>query len=53
LLSVRGETEESIMYLKKAMSLDQAVREWAKKDTDLKSLRGIPEFEEIIEKGFN
>ena len=53
LLSIGGETEESMMYLKKAISLDQSVAEWARKDTDLESLRRVHEFKEIIERGFN
>lgn len=53
LISIGEENEESMMYLKKAVSLNQAVREWARKDTDLKTLRGTPEFDAIIEEDFD
>ena len=51
LLSIDNEIEESLMYLKKAMSLDHTIREWAEKDTDLENLRVIPEFKELVEGG--
>ncbi|MBN2061315.1 MAG: hypothetical protein JW882_12955 [Deltaproteobacteria bacterium] len=51
LLSIEGDTEASIMYLKNAVSMDEAVRDWARKDIDLGKLRGISDFEKIIEAG--
>jgi tetratricopeptide (TPR) repeat protein len=48
LFSITGETGKSLEYLKKAVSLDSKVIEWAKKDTDLENLREIEEFKEII-----
>jgi tetratricopeptide (TPR) repeat protein len=48
LFAITGITGQSLEYLKKAVSLDSAVIEWAKKDTDLESLRGIDEFENLI-----
>jgi len=50
LYAIKGETEKSLMYLKKAATLDRSVREWARRDADLKSLRGLPEFEGMIQK---
>ena len=47
LFSITGEAGKSLEYLKKAVSLDNKVIEWAKKDTDLENLRGIDEFEKI------
>ena len=49
--AIKGEIEESMAHLKKAVSLDQSVRDWARMDTDLENLRGVPEFEEIIRSG--
>ena len=48
LYAAKGELMESLAHLKKALSLDQSVREWARKDTDLANLRGMPEFDGII-----
>jgi len=45
--AVKGEQRQSLAYLKKAISLNPLVRTWARTDTDLDSLRSIPEFEEI------
>lgn len=46
--AIKGEVEQSLLHLKEALALNRAVREWARKDTDLQNLRGLPEFEEII-----
>ncbi|MBW2609590.1 MAG: tetratricopeptide repeat protein [Deltaproteobacteria bacterium] len=46
--AIRGETRQGIEYLKKAVSLDHSVRDWAQRDTDLENLRVLPEFKEII-----
>ncbi|MEE9612904.1 MAG: tetratricopeptide repeat protein [Desulfatiglandales bacterium] len=46
--AIKGEVRQSLAYLRKAVSLDQSVRGWARKDTDLENLSGMPEFEEII-----
>lgn len=48
LYAIKGETGQSLDHLKKAASLDRAAKDWARKDTDLENLRGLPEFEEII-----
>jgi Flp pilus assembly protein TadD len=48
--AIKGEVRQSLAYLKKAVSLDPSVRDWARKDTDLENLVGMPEFEEIIGK---
>ncbi|MFH1480523.1 MAG: tetratricopeptide repeat protein [Pseudomonadota bacterium] len=48
--AIKGEPEKSLMYLKKAATLDHSVREWAGRDADLKNLRGLPEFEGMIQK---
>ncbi len=44
----RGQSEQGLRYLKKAVSMDPAVRVWAKKDPDLDVLRGNPEFKKIV-----
>ena len=48
LYALKGEKIRSLTHLKKAISLDSSVREWAKKDRDLQNLNGQPEFQEII-----
>jgi len=47
--AIRGEPVESLGYLRKAISLHGPVRDWAKKDADLKNLWGLPEFQKIIQ----
>jgi len=49
LYALKGEKIRSLTHLKKAISLDASVREWAKKDRDLQNLKGEREFQEIIE----
>ena len=46
--ALKGETISSLAQLKKAISLDTSVREWARKDRDLQNLRGVRGFEEMI-----
>jgi len=46
--AIKGETRQGIEYLEKAISLDNSVRDWAQKDTDLENLRVLPEFMEIM-----
>jgi len=48
--ALKGELRQSLSHLKKAVSLDQSVKDWAQRDTDLQNLRGGTEFEEIIGK---
>ena len=44
----QGQSEQGLRYLKKAVSMDSAVRAWAKKDPDLDVLRGDPGFKTIM-----
>ncbi|MFC1867519.1 tetratricopeptide repeat protein [Thermodesulfobacteriota bacterium] len=46
--AIEGEVRQGLVYLKKATSLDNAVRGWARDDSDLKNLRALPEFNDII-----
>jgi tetratricopeptide (TPR) repeat protein len=46
--ALQGRLRQSLTHLKKAVSLDRSVKEWAIKDADLRNLRGVPEFEQII-----
>lgn len=48
--AIKGELRVSLVHLKKAVSLNQSARDWARRDTDLANLRGVPEFEKIIGK---
>lgn len=48
LLAIRGDIEKSLIYLGKALSLDSAVKDWAREDKDLDNLRGVKEFELMI-----
>jgi tetratricopeptide (TPR) repeat protein len=45
--AVTGETKKSLTYLKKAVSLDRSVIDWARKDADLQTLQGLPDFKNI------
>jgi len=47
--AIKGEVPQGLARLKKAVSLDRSVRDWARRDTDLKNLRGVPGFEEIVQ----
>ena len=46
--AIKGELTESLSHLKKAVSLDQSVKDWARTDTDLQNLHGVPGFEKIV-----
>ncbi len=46
--AIRGETEQSLAHLRRAVSLDPTAKAWAQEDSDLESLRGLSEFEETI-----
>jgi tetratricopeptide (TPR) repeat protein len=46
--AIKGEVTQSLAHLKKAISLNQTARDWARKDADLENLRGLSEFEAII-----
>ena len=48
LYALTGDLSQGLVHLRKAVSLDNTVREWARKDTDLENLRGMPEFKNII-----
>ena len=46
--AIKGEIRQGLAHLSRAVSIDRSVRDWAKRDTDLENLRGVPEFENII-----
>ena len=46
--AVKGEIKQALAHLTKAVSLDPMVKDWARKDTDLESLRHLPEFKDLI-----
>jgi len=50
LYALKGSVMKSLENLKKAISLNELAREWARKDRDLQNMRGVPEFEKIMEK---
>ena len=50
LYAIKGDVMKSLDNLEKAVSLNKSVMEWARKDRDLQNIRGVHEFEEIIEK---
>ncbi len=43
-----GKVSQSLVHLKKAVSLNQSVKDWARRDTDLQNLYRVPEFEKIV-----
>ncbi len=46
--ALKGEIELGLAHLKKACALNRSAIKWAKTDTDLRNLRGLPEFDKII-----
>ena len=46
--ALEGAVSQSLMHLKRAVSLDQSAKDWAQRDADLRNLWGVPEFEEIV-----
>ena len=46
--TAQGQSVQGLRYLKKAVSMDPAVRVWAKEDPDLDVLRGNPEFKKMV-----
>jgi len=51
LYALEGKKRQGLAYLKKAVSLDRSAIGWARRDTDLKNLAGVPEFEEMLGSG--
>ena len=49
LYAIRGEVPQSLSYLKKAIKLNSLVKYWAQQDRDLKDLRTIPQFKEMVQ----
>lgn len=49
--ALQQERDLSVFYLKKAVSLNEKARDWAKTDEDLTALRGHSEYEKIITGG--
>lgn len=47
LYAQKNDTAQSLFYLKKAMALNPAVRQWAARDDDLTNLADLPEFNKI------
>lgn len=47
--ALQKDVGRSLAYLKKATSVNEAVRQWARTDEDLRNLRGHSEYEKIIE----
>ncbi len=47
--ALSGDKEKGIAYLIKAVELDSRVKDWVKQDTDLESLRSLPEFDAVME----
>jgi tetratricopeptide (TPR) repeat protein len=49
--ALEREVSQSLIHLKRAVSLDQSVKDWARGDADLRNLHGVQGFEEIIGRG--
>jgi Tfp pilus assembly protein PilF len=43
-----GEASQGLVHLRKAVTVDPAVKSWAREDADLDNLRRLPGFEEIV-----
>ena len=50
LYTLKGELSQGIAHLKKAISMDTSVKDWAQRDTDFKNLWGVPEFQDLVGK---
>ncbi len=50
LYTIQGDTEKGLEFLRRAVSLDVSVKEWARDDGDLRGLRALPEFEDVVGK---
>jgi tetratricopeptide (TPR) repeat protein len=50
LYSIKSEAEKGIIYLEKAVDLNGDVKKWALIDSDLKNIRLLPEFKEILKR---
>ncbi|MFW9918864.1 MAG: tetratricopeptide repeat protein [Candidatus Thorarchaeota archaeon] len=48
-LALSGKTESAMEYLAKACKGEPSLKEWARTDSDLASLRSDPRFDEILE----
>jgi tetratricopeptide (TPR) repeat protein len=46
--AVRGRADEAIPYLRRGIELNPSLREWAKTDTDLDSIRSRPELVRLL-----
>ena len=46
--AARGQVQQGLRYLGKAISMDPGVKGWAQKDPDLDPLRGSPRFREVV-----
>ncbi|MBW2565374.1 MAG: tetratricopeptide repeat protein [Deltaproteobacteria bacterium] len=49
--ALEGAVSQSLIHLKRAVSLDQSVKNWARGDADLRNLHGVQGFEQIIGRG--
>jgi tetratricopeptide (TPR) repeat protein len=47
---IQGDMKKGLDYLRRAVSLDASVRQWARNDDDLRGLRALPEFKEVVGK---
>lgn len=43
-----GDISQSIVHLRKAVVLNPSAKNWARRDTDLGNLRGVPGFEDLV-----
>ena len=50
LYALKGELSQGLAHLKRAISMDPSVRGWARRDTDLKNLWQVPEFQDLVGK---
>ncbi len=50
MLALAGETRQAIQHLQRALELDASLVRIAERDSDLQSLRNLPEFKQLLEK---
>jgi tetratricopeptide (TPR) repeat protein len=46
--ALEGDISQSLAHLRRAVDLNPLAKNWARRDTDLGNLRGVPGFEEIV-----
>lgn len=52
LYTIKGDKEQGLIYLDRAVEIDDDVRNWARNDSDLDGLRLLPAFKKLVSDSF-